>query len=216
MQNRTLALGLIALSLIPFSAAFMFYERPQDTKETTTQNAQADNTPLVRDYSPIIGPEGAPVTIVEFFDPSCEGCRAMHPYVKQIQAAYPDNVRLVLRYVLFHKGSEEAVRILETAREQGVYEPVLDAVMEAQPQWHDDPDVTAAWDAAESAGLDVETARAGMDSPEIDRIIQQDAADVKAVGISGTPTFYVNGDNLSRLGPQELYDLVSSKVESSQ
>ena len=52
----------------------------------------------------------------------------MHPYVKQIQAAYPDNVRLVLRYVLFHKGSEEAVRILETAREQGVYEPVLDAV----------------------------------------------------------------------------------------
>ncbi len=29
MQNRTLALGLIALSLIPFSAAFVFYERPR-------------------------------------------------------------------------------------------------------------------------------------------------------------------------------------------
>lgn len=79
---------------------------------------------------------------------------------------------------------------------------------------HDDPKVAAAWDAAESAGLDVEAARAGMNSPEIDGIIQQDAADVKAVGISGTPTFYVNGDTLSRLGPQELYDLVTSKVES--
>jgi protein-disulfide isomerase len=53
-----------------------------------------------------------------------------------------------------------------------------------------------------------------MNSPEIDGIIQQDAADVKAVGISGTPTFYVNGDTLSRLGPQELYDLVTSKVGS--
>ncbi|KXS54794.1 MAG: hypothetical protein AWU57_820 [Marinobacter sp. T13-3] len=45
MQNRTLALGLIALCLIPFSAAFMFYERPQDAKETTTQNAKAESTP---------------------------------------------------------------------------------------------------------------------------------------------------------------------------
>jgi len=150
------------------------------------------------------------------YRPACEGCRAIYPYVKQIMAAYPDKVRLVLRYVLFHKGSEEAVRILETAREQGIYEPVLDAVMEAQPQWHDDPDVTAAWDAAESAGLDVEAARAGMNSPEIDGIIQQDAADVKAVRISGTPTFYVNGEKLNRLGPQELYDLVTSKVELSK
>ena len=88
--------------------------------------------------------------------------------------------------------------------------------MEAQPQWHGDPDVLAAWDAAESAGLDVEAARAGMTSPEINGIIQQDAADVKAVGISGTPTFYVNGEKLNRLGPQELYDLVTSKVESSK
>ncbi|BES70832.1 hypothetical protein RE428_18500 [Marinobacter nanhaiticus D15-8W] len=140
----------------------------------------------------------------------------MYPYVKQIVAAYPDEVRLVLRYVLFHKGSEDAVRILETAREQGIYEPVLEAVMEAQPQWHDDPEVTAAWDTAESAGLDVEAAQAGMNSPKIDAIIQQDAADVKAVGISGTPTFYVNGEKLSRLGPQELYDFVTSKVESSK
>lgn len=210
MRTRTLVTSLVLFCLVVFAGAFVIYDRSQGTNEP----AVVEKTPLVRDYSPIIGPEDAQVTIVEFFDPSCEGCRAMHPYVKQIMAAYPDKVRLVLRYVLFHKGSEEAVRILETAREQGIYEPVLDAVMKAQPQWHDDPNVTAAWDAAESAGLDAEAARASMNSPEIDGIIQQDAADVKAVGISGTPTFYVNGDSLSRLGPQELYDLVKSKVES--
>jgi len=140
---------------------------------------------MVRDYSPVIGPENAPVTIVEFFDPSCEGCRAMHPYVKQILAAYPDNVRLVLRYVLFHKGSEEAVRILETARNQDVYVPVLNAVMEAQPQWHDDAEVKAAWEAARSAGLDIDKARNQMNSPEINAAIQQDAADAKKVRITG-------------------------------
>ena len=212
MRTRTLVISLVLICLVIFAAAFVYYDRSQGTNDP----AVVGKTPLVRDYSPVVGPEGAQVTIVEFFDPSCEGCRAMYPYVKQIMAAYPDKVRLVLRYVLFHKGSEEAVRILETAREQGAYEPVLDAVMEAQPQWHDDPGVTAAWDAAESAGLNVEAARAGMNSPEIDGIIQQDAADVKSVGISGTPTFYVNGEKLNRLGPQELYDLVTSKVELSK
>ncbi|MAA65787.1 MAG: disulfide bond formation protein DsbA [Alteromonadaceae bacterium] len=207
MRTRTLVISLVLFCLVIFAAAIIYYDRSQGTNEP----AVVEKTPLVRDYSPVIGPEDAPVTIVEFFDPSCEGCRAMYPYVKQIMAAYPDRVRLVLRYVLFHKGSEEAVRILETAREQGVYKPVLDAVVKAQPQWHDDPNVAAAW---EAAGLDVEAARTGMNSSKIDDIIQQDAADVKAVGISGTPTFYVNEEKLSRLGPQELYDLVTSKIES--
>lgn len=104
MQTRTLVISLLLFCLVVFAGAFVIYDRSQGTNEP----AVVEKTPLVRDYSPVIGPEDAPVTIVEFFDPSCEGCRAMHPYVKQIQAAYPDNVRLVLRYVLFHKGSEEA------------------------------------------------------------------------------------------------------------
>jgi protein-disulfide isomerase len=210
LRTRTLVISLVLFCLVIFAAAIIYYDLSQGTNEP----AVVEKTPLVRDYSPVIGPEDAPVTIVEFFDPSCEGCRAMYPYVKQIMVAYPDRVRLVLRYVLFHKGSEEAVRILETAREQGVYKPVLDAVLKAQPQWHDDPNVAAAWEAAKAAGLDVEAARTGMNSSKIDDIIQQDAADVKAVGISGTPTFYVNEEKLSRLGPQELYDLVTSKIES--
>lgn len=36
--------------------------------------------------APVLGPVNAPVTIVEFFDPACESCRAMYPYVKQILA----------------------------------------------------------------------------------------------------------------------------------
>lgn len=68
---------------------------------------------FVRSHSPIIGPKAAPVTIVEFFDPSCEACRAFHPGVKQILAAYPKDVRLVLRYLPLHQGSAEAIGILE-------------------------------------------------------------------------------------------------------
>lgn len=171
---------------------------------------------LVRDYSPVIGPDKAPVTIVEFFDPSCEACRAYYPYVKQIMAAFPGDVRLVLRYVLFHRGSEEAVTILEAARLQNLFVPVLESILEVQPEWHDDPTLQAAWQAAEKAGLDVEKAKGMSDDPNIAFTMQQDMVDAKAFELTGTPTFFVNGKRLTKAGPQALYDEVRLAVEATR
>jgi len=211
MNRRTLVLTISAVIIAGFVAAAMLYQRfsaPQETPVVT----QASSS-LVRFHSPIIGPMNAPVTIVEFFDPSCESCRAFFPYVKQIMAQYPQDVRLVVRYVLFHQGSEEAVRLLETARMQGLYEPVLAAVLEAQPLWHDDAQAQKAWEAAAAVGLDVEKARATMNSPAINEILAKDAADVKKVGIQGTPTFFVNGKLLTKFGPEPLLELVQSELQ---
>jgi len=211
MNRRALVLTINAVTIASFVAAAVLYQRfsaPQETQAVT----QASSS-LVRFHSPTLGPINAPVTIVEFFDPSCESCRAFFPYVKQIMAQYPQDVRLVVRYVLFHKGSEEAVRLLETARMQGLYEPVLAAVLEAQPLWHDDAQAQKAWEAAAAVGLDVEKARATMNSPEIDAILAKDAADVKKVGIQGTPTFFVNGKLLTKFGPEPLLELVQSELQ---
>lgn len=92
-----------------------------------------DPTVLLRPYSPAFGPADAPVTLVEIFDSSCEACRAYHPVVQEIRRQFPAQVRVVLRYTVFHEGSDEAVRILEAARMQGKFEPVLDALLEKQP-----------------------------------------------------------------------------------
>lgn len=171
---------------------------------------------MVRFHSPVIGTANAPVTIVEFFDPSCEACRAFFPVVKQILADNPNDVRLVLRYVLFHEGSETAARILETARKQGVFEPVLEALMVAQPQWHSDPLVQKAWEAAEAAGLDVEKARAEMMAGDITEALKRDSQDAQAAGVRQTPTFFVNGKPLLSFGAQPLIDLVKAEVEQSK
>jgi protein-disulfide isomerase len=96
---------------------------------------------------------------------------------------------------------------------QGVYVPTLETVLAMQPQWHDDPQLEAAWEAAARAGLDVEKAREQMVSSEVTEILNQDAADTKAVKIERTPTFYVNGKLLQDLGHQQLYELVRSEVE---
>jgi len=178
--------------------------------------AVSDGTPLVRPSAPIIGEENAPVTIVEFFDPACEACRAFHPIVKSILDEHPGQVRVVLRYAAFHHGSDEAVKILEAARLQNMFEPVMEALLEAQPQWanHGAPQLDLAWKAAADAGLDVTAARAVMDDPEIVRILEQDAADVQAVGVKQTPTFFVDGRPMMRFGADELREMVKLQVEA--
>lgn len=210
MTRRSLFM-LFALLLAGLAAAALFF-MPGSERNPVQSAGQPDAETLVRFHSPVIGRADAPVTIVEFFDPSCESCRAMFPVVKQILAEHPEDVRLVLRYALFHQGSEEVVRMLETARRQELYEPVLEAVVASLPLWHDDPSVRQAWTAAESAGLDVQEARQQMNAPVIDSLLQADMEDLKKIGIRGTPTFYVNGTLLERLGEQPLRELVQQEI----
>lgn len=135
MTRKPLILSVLALSFAVFAVAAWYVTRPAPVAATPSvapEYAQA----LMRANSPILGPQEAPVTIVEFFDPACEACRAFYPVVKDIMAKHGDAVRLVLRYTPFHgAASEEAIKVLEAARMQDVYEPVLEAVLREQPRW---------------------------------------------------------------------------------
>ena len=214
MSRRNVVLAISILAIVGFAIAALLYNRATTVPQTTA--AVAQSSALERFGSPSIGPATAPVTVVGFFDPSCESCRAFYPIVKQIMAEYPEDIRLVVRYLRLHVGSEEVIRLLETARKQGVYVPVLEAVLEAQPQWHDDAKALAAWDAAAQAGLDIAKAREAMMAPAITATIERDAADGKTLGVSGTPTFFVNGKPLTNFGAQPLYDLIVSEINAAQ
>ena len=201
--------GLLAIGA--FAAGAAIYGRTY-AEEPAAKVATVQADVFVRAHSPIIGPKTAPVTIVEFFDPSCEACRAFYPGVKQILAAYPNDVRLVLRYLPLHQGSAEAIGILEAARAQGVLEPVMSALLEAQPAWHDG-NMVGAWAAAEAAGLDVEKAKS-MPMTGAKAIMEADMADANSLAVKGTPSFFVNGKPLAEFGPEQLYAQVRTEVEA--
>ena len=112
---------------------------------------------------------------------------------------------------------DEVVRLLETARLQRKFEPVLEAILQAQPQWasHGAPRLDKAWEAAAAAGLDIAKARNAMMTPEVTAVLEQDNSDSKAVGATKTPTFVVNGKHLPSFGAQQLYDLVESEVRAT-
>ena len=219
MNRRTLLIGASALGLAAFGGgAFVLNRRRQTEADAAAAAAPAvDPTLLVRSYSPSFGPVDAPVTLVEFFDPSCEACRAFHPVVQEIRRQFPTQVRVVLRYTVFHEGSDEAVRILETARMQDKFEPVLDALLERQPLWavHGMPRLDVAWQIAGAAGLDLKRAESDRLFPGITGILNQDMADVEALGVRQTPTFFLNGARLETLSAESLVADVRSAVESA-
>ncbi|RVQ50509.1 DsbA family protein [Sinorhizobium meliloti] len=211
-MNRRILVTLTALVAVLVFAGGAYYYADQQKKSAAVLTIE--DTALVRPHSPVLGKADAPVTIVEFFDPSCEACRAFFPLVKQILATYPEDVRVVIRYTPFHEGSDEAVRILEAARKQDKFEAVLAALVEKQPEWaiHGQPDLKRAWSIAGDAGLELMGARLASVKPEVDEVLRIDVADVKANRVEQTPTFFVNGKPLLNFSEQGLLDLVKGEI----
>ena len=103
MNRRLLVIATLALAAAVFAGAWLMLERSAPTAVVAAPPA---GSALIRPHSPVLGPEDAPVTIVEFFDPACEACRAFHPVLADIRRQHPDEVRIVMRYAAFHDGSD--------------------------------------------------------------------------------------------------------------
>jgi predicted DsbA family dithiol-disulfide isomerase len=113
--------------------------------------------------------------------------------------------------------SIEAVRILEAARQQQLFEPVLNALFEKQDQWasHGAPAPERAWEIARAAGLDVDRARAWVAGGAVEKLMEIEVADAKAARVGRTPTFFVNGQPLDDGGPDALLRLVRSEADAA-
>ena len=173
---------------------------------------------LIRKHSPVLGPANAPVTIVEFLDPACEACAAYAPVLRQIELVYPQEVRVVVRFAAFHPGSDEAIRLLDAARRQGKFEPVLDALFANQEEWasHRAPNVARAWEIGGDAGLDVAKAKRAARDKQADSVLSTEAKDIVALKVERTPTFFVNGRPLLNYGPEPLMNVVSEEVSRAR
>ena len=203
MILKCLRIGLVGLSMC---AGFVF--------PAGAQAPLADRTVLTRFHSPTFGDPAAKVEMVEFFDPACEACRAMHPFVKKLLEEHRGRVRLTLRYVPFHKGADEVVKLLEAARRQGKYAQTLDVLLASQPRWAIGhvARLDLALKAVEGIGLDMVRLKADMAAPDLTRLVKQDMDDAISLKVTRTPEFFVNRRPLVQLGYEELRALVEQEV----
>jgi protein-disulfide isomerase len=212
MKQKTLFLVAAILLLIGFVAAVFLYNQQQ--QEAANQLAAANRAALLRMHAPSLGKADAPVVIVEFLDPACETCAAFYPRVKQLMAAHPDKIRLVLRYAPFHPGSDKVVAVLEAARRQDKFWPALEALLANQNGWTQNhvayPERTLPY--LEGIGLNMEQMAFDLTAPEIAGVIEQDLADARSLNVTKTPEFFVNGKPLPSFGFAQLQALVEQAV----
>lgn len=212
MNKKWVVFATAAAVVVAFVAGVMIFR--DRSQQEVRQALQANSAALVRAHSPVYGNPAAKVTIVEFIDPACETCRAFYPIVKGIVNSSFSQVRLVIRYAALHKGSDTAVRILEAARQQGKYWEVVETMLATQPQWaaHHNPQPELIWELIAGTGLDVAKAKSAANSPEIDQVLRQDMADMRALKVDKTPGFFVNGTPLVDFGAAQLKSLVNQEL----
>jgi protein-disulfide isomerase len=184
---------------------------------SSQQTADAYQAALASDHSPTLGDANAKVHLVEFLDPACETCAQFFPLVKQLMAENPGTIRLSVRHVAFHNGSDYVVQVLEASRKQGKYWPTLEALLASQAQWA--PDHVAqpglVLQSVVGVGLDVERLKADMRSPEVAERIQHDAIDAVTLKVTATPEYFVNGRPLPSFGDQQLLNLVREELQKN-
>lgn len=212
---------LVIASALAVAAAFgggAYYYKAQQAQEISKLASAAESV-FVRAASPSLGAEAAKVQLVEFFDPACEACRMMYPYVKSLMRANDGKLRLTLRYATFHEGSDYVVKVLEAARMQGqdMYWKSLEAILANQGTWaeHGRPNPQLVWDYLGGTGLDIQKAKQDLNDPRIDALLKQDAKDLATLRVNKTPSFFINGKPLTEFGQNQLRAQVENEIRTA-
>ena len=216
MKKPTIVIASAVVVALAFGGG-AFYYKAQQAQEISAL-AGAEESVFVRAASPSMGAESAIVQVVEFFDPACESCRMMYPYVKSLMRANEGKMRLTLRYATFHEGSDYVDKVLEAARMQGqdMYWKSLEAILANQATWaeHERPNPQLVWDYLGGIGLDIQKAKQDMNDTRIAELLKQDAKDLATLKVDKTPSFFINGKPLKEFGPNGLRAQVESEIGS--
>lgn len=222
MQINKLTLGAVAATVIGlFVLAATWYQPapaapgPNPAPSPAAAPSSVGSLTLVRPNSPFLGPEQAPVTVVEFLDPECESCRVLYPMVKQLLTEFDGRMRLVIRYMPLHGNAVYASSLLEASREQNKYWEFLEIMMLRQPEWasHAAPRPELLLTYAPMVGIDVAKLKVDAENPQIRIRILQDQTDGQTLGVNGTPTFFINGRELTRLSYGDLRAAIQSQLQ---
>ena len=136
------------------------------------------------------------VQVVEFADFQCPACAAMAPIMADLAAG--NELTLVYRYFPLsqHANGDSSARAAAAAGLQGAFWPMSERIYATQAAWQSlNPADADAFFAAHAAALGLDTARWGADyvSAEVAATIAADVSAGMTLGLSGTPTFFIDG-----------------------
>ena len=216
-KNLKISLIMAALAGIVLVGAFRM---GQAAKEPTAASGVAQGSAqLVRaDSHRVTTAADGKVTFVEFVDFECESCKAASGAIDALRKQYDGRVTFVVKYFPNpgHFNAERAARAVESAAQQGQFEPMFQKMFATQLEWGEKqvPADDTFRGFAVDLKLDMAKYDKAYDAAGTLKRIRQDLDDGKAFGVTGTPTFFLNGKKFDPTSYEHIVQSLDAALAS--
>jgi Na+/H+ antiporter NhaA len=196
-EARLGAIASVILAPVAAWTVFAVIRRlPSGVRARQIGRTAEDILDLSEDVDPerdhIRGPDDAPVTLVEYGDFECPYCGQAEQVIRELLAAHGDDVRYVWRHLPLndvHPTAQMAAEASQAAAAQGKFWEMYDTLLSHQDELSPRDLVRH----AEELDLDVDRFRDELRRREYAARVLEDVASADESGVSGTPTFFING-----------------------
>ncbi len=157
----------------------------------------------------------APLTLIEYSDFECPSCAFFFPLVSELVEEFEEDLRFVYRHFpLSFANSELSARTAEAAGNQGKFFEMHDLLFNTQSDWSGRNARNEFVSYAEELDLDIQQFQSDLNAQETRLKIQEDRNSGTALNVSGTPTFFLNGERLNLEDMQTYEDLRRIIIEA--
>lgn len=207
-------LGVFVAAAVIITTAVVVTREPAPT----TPSGEASAPLALRENSHRLSTaDDGKVTLVEFLDFECEACGAVYPFVEDLRTTYEGEVTFVARYfpIPSHANAQNSAMAAEAAARQGQFEAMYSQLFTTQAQWGENSLSMAGLfrEYAEEIGLDMNQYDADIQDPAVLERVLQDQREGTALGVQGTPTFFLNGEMLQLTTLDSLEAAIEAAVQ---
>jgi len=194
-----------AVCVVLFGGLIVWSSRDNiDVSKVNTDKIQpaTKNSGSIADH--VFGNKNSKVVLFEYGDFQCPGCGSTHPTIKAVSEKYEKQLAFVFRnfpLTTIHPNARAASAATEAAGLNGKYWEMHNMIYENQDSWssastEDRTNLFSQY--AVNIGIDANTFEKTLTSKssQINRKIDFDRALGNKIGVSGTPTMYLNGKKL--------------------
>jgi len=208
-KNILIIGGLAILVMV-----LMFVFRPVGDGENYPLPAEAPTPVEIAADDQTKGNPDSTVVLVEYSDFECPACASYWPMLTILAEMYEDEMLFVYRHfplTSIHRNAHLSARAAEAAGRQGAFWEMHDMIFDNQIAWRSRNGRPFFISYAEDLGLDIVQFEADLESEEIITKVQRDLASGLNAGVGGTPTFFINGQQIQNPGSlDEFVALIDS------
>lgn len=167
----------------------------------------------------IFGNKDAKVTLIEYSDFQCPACGRAYPIVKAVSGEFKNQMRFVYRHFplkQIHINAEKSAYTAEAAGLQGKFWEMSDLLFTNQSKWETSANSAAMFEQyAKDLGLNLDAFKRDFAAKETRDKITKDYDNAIRAGLNHTPTFFLNGKEISPATLEEFRTLIRGAISGN-